>query len=251
MVEVAPSHRHTQSALRLVMEGDGAYTAVAGERAPMRTGDLLLTPSWTWHDHGNDGDSPAIWLDGLDVQLVRFLGASFTEPYLEASQPLTRPEGDSRARYGRNMLPFGEAIGNPASPILHYPHDDYREALERMRARDDWDICHGLKLAFINPRDGGPVMPTLDVFVQLLPAGFATEPYRSTDAVVLSVVEGEGEAVIGDQAFSLKPRDTLVVPGWTPWRLAAAGDLVVVGFSDGGVQRKLGLWREQRGDAPG
>ena len=64
--EVAPSHRHTQSALRLVMEGDGAYTAVEGERAPMRPGDLLLTPSWTWHDHGNDGDSPAIWLDGRD-----------------------------------------------------------------------------------------------------------------------------------------------------------------------------------------
>jgi hypothetical protein len=37
--EVAPSHRHTQSALRFVLEGKGAYTAVDGERASMHPGD--------------------------------------------------------------------------------------------------------------------------------------------------------------------------------------------------------------------
>src|SRR5512147_2767193 len=45
--EVAPSHRHAQSALRLVLEGNGAYTAVDGERVPMHPGDLIVTPSWT------------------------------------------------------------------------------------------------------------------------------------------------------------------------------------------------------------
>ena len=77
--EVAPAHRHTQSALRLVLDGEGAYTAVDGERTTMRYGDFIITPSWTFHDHGNDGADPVVWLDGLDIPLVRFLDAGFAE----------------------------------------------------------------------------------------------------------------------------------------------------------------------------
>ena len=63
--EVAPSHRHTQSALRFIVEGEGAYTAVGGERIPMRPGDFIVTPGWSWHDHGNEGSGPVVWLDGV------------------------------------------------------------------------------------------------------------------------------------------------------------------------------------------
>ena len=68
--EIAPSHRHTQSALRFVMHGNGAYTAVDGEKTIMRPGDFIITPSWTWHDHGNESEEPMIWLDGLDIPMV-------------------------------------------------------------------------------------------------------------------------------------------------------------------------------------
>ena len=68
--EVAPSHRHAQSALRFVVEGSGAYTAVDGERATMRPADFIVTPSWTFHDHGNPGKEPVIWLDGLDIPMI-------------------------------------------------------------------------------------------------------------------------------------------------------------------------------------
>jgi gentisate 1,2-dioxygenase len=44
--EVAPAHRHSQSALRFVLEGDGAHTAVNGERTPMRYGDFIITRRW-------------------------------------------------------------------------------------------------------------------------------------------------------------------------------------------------------------
>ncbi len=77
--EVAPSHRHTQSALRFIVEGSGAYTAVDGERTTMRPGDFIITPSWTWHDHGHDGTGPVIWLDGLDIPMIRFFDAGFAE----------------------------------------------------------------------------------------------------------------------------------------------------------------------------
>ena len=33
--EIAPAHRHTQSALRFIIEGHDAYTAVDGERTMM------------------------------------------------------------------------------------------------------------------------------------------------------------------------------------------------------------------------
>ena len=54
----------------LVMHGNGAYTAVDGEKTIMRPGDFIITPSWTWHDHGNESNEPMIWLDGLDIPMV-------------------------------------------------------------------------------------------------------------------------------------------------------------------------------------
>src|SRR5262245_14840910 len=104
--EVAPSHRHSQSALRFVVEGDGAYTAVDGERTTMHPGDFIITPSWTFHDHGNPGDVPAIWLDGLDFPIVNMFDASFAEHYPERVQPVARNEGDALVRYGANLLPL-------------------------------------------------------------------------------------------------------------------------------------------------
>ncbi len=92
--EVAPSHRHAASAMRFVLEGDGAaYTAVDGERTTMRPGDFVLTPFWTFHDHGNPGEAPVIWLDGLDVPIVNMFSASFAGHHDEEMQPVTRGEG--------------------------------------------------------------------------------------------------------------------------------------------------------------
>src|SRR5690606_23171672 len=103
--EVAPAHRHAQSALRFIIEGSKGYTAVDGERVYMSPGDFIITPSWTWHDHGHEGEGPMVWLDGLDIPLVQALDASFIEGYGHDAHPVTRPVGDTLARYGANMLP--------------------------------------------------------------------------------------------------------------------------------------------------
>src|SRR5512133_2646964 len=128
--EVAAAHRHTQSALRLVLDGEGAYTAVDGERTTMRFGDFIITPSWTYHDHGNDGRDPVVWLDGLDIPLVRFPDAGFAEKSTVRSQADARPEGDSLFRYGYNMLPLDHAP-SPAEPsrVFVYPFARTKEAL--------------------------------------------------------------------------------------------------------------------------
>ena len=75
--EIAPSHRHSQSALRFIVEGSGAFTAVDGERTVMHPGDFIITPSWTWHDHGNPGAEPVVWMDGLDIRIVELFAAQF------------------------------------------------------------------------------------------------------------------------------------------------------------------------------
>ena len=213
--EVAPAHRYSQSALRFVVEGEGAYTAVEGERTTMAEGDFVITPHWTWHDHGNDSERPMIWLDGLDIPMVQFFDASFAERLGDDRQPLSRPEGDSLARYGQGLLPVDHEPGSLASPVFNYPYARSREALEAMRRREAWDPCHGLKLRYANPVDGGYAMPTIAAHLQLLPAGFETASYRATDAAVFAVVEGRGETRIGGEAvFSWGPCDIFVAPSW-------------------------------------
>ena len=246
--EVAPAHRHTQSALRFVLDGEGAFTAVDGERAVMRPFDLVLTPNWQWHDHGNESGRPMIWLDGLDIPTVRFYGASFAERSEAKSQAEAAPAGDSALRYGRNLRPFrGTAADRrPArQPLFHYPYAEWRESLAALAAAGAPDPHLGHALEFANPADGGPVMPTIAAHVRLLPKGFATQPRRATDGTVFVVVEGEGTARVEGEAIPLRPRDLLVVPSWRELVLEAGSDLVLFGYSDKAAQEKLGLWREE------
>ena len=245
--EVAPSHRHTQSALRFIVEGAGAYTAVNGERSVMHPGDFIITPSWTWHDHGNPGDEPVVWMDGLDIQIVALFDAQFAENYPEEVQPVTRREGDSLARYGSNLAPLDPVASfGKTSPIFSYPYARSREALDALSRNGAPDACHGWKMQFINPLSGGPAMPTIGAFIQLLPKGMRTSPYRSTDSTVYSVAEGKGKVKIANEEFTFEPRDTFVAPSWHPVSIEAAEDCVLFSYSDRPAQAALGLWREQR-----
>ena len=105
-----------------MLEGSGAYTAVEGERTTMNPGDFILTPSWTYHDHGNPSDGPMVWLDGLDIPIVNLFDTSFAEHYPGEVQPNTIAYGDSLARYGANMLPVDYSPTRPSSPIFNYPY---------------------------------------------------------------------------------------------------------------------------------
>ena len=253
--EVAPSHRHTQSALRFIVEGSGAFTAVNGERTTMRPGDFIITPSWTWHDHGSDATEPVVWLDGLDIPLIRFLDAGFAENAPTKSQTVTRAEGTSFAQYGHNMAPVrvNSQAGTPfgqTSPIFSYPYERSREALHKLEQSAPIDAWDGVKLRYINPLTGGSPMPTMQTFMQRLPAGFTGLPYRQTDGAVFSVVEGTGSVRIESkgvvQNFEFSPRDHFVVPSWHTATFSSPNGCVLFSYSDRPVHQALGIHQEER-----
>lgn len=245
--EVAPAHRHAQSALRFVLEGDGAHTAVNGERTTMHYGDFIITPPMAWHDHGNESKDPIFWLDGLDIPIVQFLDASFSDHHDEDEQPITRAVGDADARFGSNLLPVDQKVVAGASPVFNYPYAKTREALAKLAASGPLDDCHGLKMRYSNPVTGGYPMTTIGAFIQLLPKGFTTAPYRSTDATVFVAVEGRGRTRIGaDFTIDWQPRDIFVVPSWKRVVHECSEESVLFSFSDRPVQEVLCLFREER-----
>jgi len=243
--EIARTHRHAPNALRFIIEGEGAYTAVEGERVMMKPGDFVTTPNWAWHDHGNVGSEPVVWLDGLDLAFANLFGAHFREEYPQESQPVTRAEGDAGARYGANLLPLDYRPKGPASPVLSYPYDRTREALERLSRSSDPDAAQGYRLRYANPATGGHPFPTMAVFMQWLPKGYAGRRARSTDGAVYCVVEGRGSVVIGETRFDFSPHDVFVVPSWEFCQLTAATDSVLFSYSDRAAQEALGFWREE------
>jgi gentisate 1,2-dioxygenase len=249
--EVAPSHRHTQSALRFIVAGSGAYTAVDGERTTMQPGDFIITPSMAFHDHGHEGDEPMVWLDGLDIPMLRFFDAGFAENDTRPSQEISRPEGASFARYGHNMAPLRAASPYGAtSPIFSYPFQNVLEALSKMQRLEPVDAWDGFKLRYTNPLTGGWPMPTMGTFMQLLPKGFAGRPYRQTDGTVFSVVRGAGTAYItspaGQTEFHFEPRDHFVVPSWHTLRLTSTEGCMLFSYSDRPVHQALGIHKEER-----
>ena len=250
--EVAPAHRHTQTALRLVLDGEGAYTAVDGERTTMRYGDFIITPSWTFHDHGNVGPDPVVWLDGLDIPLVRFLDAGFAEKSTTKSQADTRARGRrapplrqqhaaARPRAAAARADAGVRLSvraHPGSAARHRPRPGrcplrLQAALRRPGDRPLADADHRHLRATPAPRLRDPAVPQQRQHGLRLPRRRRRRDDRRTG--------GNGE-----QVFDFAPRDVFVVPSWHAFTLAARSDTLLFSFSDRPVQQVLGLWREQR-----
>jgi gentisate 1,2-dioxygenase len=244
--EIAPAHRHTASALRFIIEGKDAFTAVAGERTTMQPGDFVITPSWTWHDHGNEGNGPMVWLDGLDMHVINMLAASFREDMGGRAHKLERPEGAAPAEFGNNLMPVDVTHRSQTSPIFNYPYRKSRESLDALARMRDPDPWQAHKMKFINPVNGGWAMPTLSTWIQLIPKGFKSAPYRSTDSAVFTVVEGHGRSTSGGETFNWGPHDIFVAPSWMAHTHEASDDAVLFIYSDRVIQEKLDIWRESK-----
>ena len=159
--EIADAHQHVASAIRFVLKGKGAYTAVEGEKAEMEHGDFIITANWAPHDHGNPGKEPVMWLDVLDMPTINHFQASFASHFDEKMQNVNHENGDSFERYATGVLPDGAPVHLNRSPVINYPYAKMRPILERLKSTGDIDQRHGARVRYANPINGGPVLPTI------------------------------------------------------------------------------------------
>jgi gentisate 1,2-dioxygenase len=247
--ETALAHHHTPAALRIIIEGEGAYTCTNGERCWMEPGDLILTPAWSYHDHKNEGNGPMLWLDGLDVPLIDAMDTIFFELYPgKRTQPHTQADQASMARFAApGMRPANFSWDKNYSPLTKYPWKNMVQALDGMLASDA-SPYDDLRLEYFNPHTGGPVMPTIACYAQKLRAGAHTQKHRHNNATIYHVFRGSGYTVIDEQRLDWSERDVFVIPGWH-WHehvnLSASADAVLISYTDEPLLRTLGILREE------
>ncbi|MBV8086492.1 MAG: cupin domain-containing protein, partial [Chloroflexi bacterium] len=211
--EVAPAHRHTPNAIRFIIQGSRAFTTVNGDKCFMERGDLVLTPNWTWHDHGHEGDEPMIWMDGLDIPLTLDLEAVFFEPYGGMQQQAVATNVSERRYRVGQLKPATTAKDEGFPGLLNYKWSQTWDVLSSLTAADA-SPYDDLALEYINPYTGGPVFPTLACRAQRIRPGVHTVARRQVNSKVYHVFDGEGCSIIAGQRFDWKRGDFFCVPTW-------------------------------------
>ncbi|WP_166351741.1 cupin domain-containing protein [Phytoactinopolyspora limicola] len=250
--ETAQAHRHTANAFRFIIEGEGAYTTVNGERVHMRPGDLLLTPGWHWHDHYHEGDGPMMWLDGLDYPLINALEAGFFQLYGQRSQPAERPDDISHRQFIHGRLnPLWIQPDPVNSPIGNYPWTETERALASIGDDADGSRYDGVLLEYTNPHTGGPVMPTISCRIARLRPGFNGAAHRHTSSTVYHVVSGSGRTEVDGEVLEWGEKDVFAIPGWVGHRHingSRSDDVLLMSYTNEPVHRALGIYREEHLD---
>src|SRR5262245_2321406 len=263
--DVAPAHIHSANASRTILSDHGGYTNIEGERCDAKRGDLILTPNGTWHDHGNDSDTPVIWIDMLDWPLFEYLDIAWVDLDYQGAgdknnakiQRTEHTDGYSSRLYGAGgLMPtfvsHQRGWGHGPTPLIHYRGADVRDALNALRS-EAGDPYEGIKLDFINPVTGNPVYHTMNYAAQLLRPGEETRLKRETCNTFMVVLEGTGRTEIGGQTFEWEPNDILMLPNFL-WRRhinTGKSDAVIYTVSDLAFMRNIGQYRAQGKDGNG
>ncbi len=224
--EIMPPHRHTPNAVRFGLTGTQNFTGVEGENITFGPGDLVLTPHYTWHNHGNQGDTPAINLSVLDIPLVDMLGAaSFEHDYTEEVDGKRERRVVQSARfsadYSQSIYGHGGLLprfvshdrgAGGASPMYVYRWQVMREALASFMEWDG-DTREAILIEYVDPTNGGPIFKTITFFAQMLRPGERTRPIKQSASLLVAPVEGQGHSIIDGNRYEWAPHDTMAVPG--------------------------------------
>jgi gentisate 1,2-dioxygenase len=221
--EIAPAHRHTPNAVRFMLHGEGAFTTVEGDKCVMRRGDLVITPSMTWHDHGNEGAEPVMWTDGLDSPVVRYLENLHMDPFPGEQQPVRE--------------------GPPARHVHHRWAESHAELLRR--ASGAGDPFDDVLMEYLDPATGASVVPTLGCYLQMLRPGVHTRAHRESSSAVYHVVSGSGRTVVDGQTFAWTEGDFFAIPPRAVHDHANPGaePAILFSFQDVPLVKALGHYR--------
>ncbi len=194
-----------------------------------------------WHEHGHDGDKPVVWLDVLDLPMIHYMEASYVT---EGRAQAVTDEAAEQAYLRGGVVPSSVFTrSQQAFPILRYPWDEVRAALETL-ARVQPDI-EAVQVTYINPETGADSLKILGLSALMLrPGETLALPARST-AMVFHQIEGGADVRLDGHSFSLDEADTCCVPGYTPITLInrSANKLAFVFIADDApLQKKLGVY---------
>jgi gentisate 1,2-dioxygenase len=219
--EIARAHRHVAFALRFIIEGDGAYTVVAGEKIAMARGDVILTPSWAYHDHGHEGKGPMIWLDGLDLPVYQFFPANFAQPYSADQYPAGAAAPDSHLKF-----PWAE-----------------------MQARLEADPGPYASADYVHRHTGAPLSRVIGAAAERLSGRCSSPTRRETAGIVYHVYEGRGLTRVGGDLLEWQRGDTFCIPSWAAYRHEAARDSYLFRYDDRPILEAIGAYRAEHDGA--
>jgi gentisate 1,2-dioxygenase len=216
--ETARAHRHTAFAMRFIIEGEGGFTAVNGNRIQMTRGDVIVTPTWNWHDHGKDGSGPMIWLDGLDLPQFQHYPVHFVEHYAEPRYPAVD-------------------VDTQKSPLV-FPWI-------RMKADLDSEGGSWVHKPYLH-EDGSEVSKIIGGSAERLDANALSPRRRETSSAVYHIISGSGYSLLGDDKIEWKAGDTFCLPSWIPYQHFASDETVYLyRFDDKPMLRALGFYRDE------
>ena len=255
--DVAPAHLHSPNASRTILSPHGGYTNVEGERCPAARGDVILTPNGTWHDHGNNGSEPVMWIDTLDWPVLEFLDLIWLDEDMPGATGNVRRQGESHAEgytqalYSRGgikprFVNHTRGIGVNTTPHIHFRGADIMDALNALR-RETGDPHEGVTVDLVNPVDGSAVFSTIGFGAQMLRAGEETLHKRETASTVFVVMKGRGQTELADTTFDWEENDIFVVPNFL-WRRhvnRSSSDAVLYTMTDAPLIEKIGQYRAQ------
>ena len=240
--EWAPSHRHTPNAVRLIVEGEGAYTTVEGEKCPMEHGDLILTPSGMWHEHGHDGDKEVIWLDVLDLPLVYYAEAT----YVQGGEGQTIDKVLDASVYGGGIVPSRHFTRTQSTtPIIRYKWSDAKAALETIAAVEpNTDI---VQIAYVNPETGEDCQKIIGYSAIMLRPNESVKLPRRSSAMVFHIIDGLVNVGVDHTSFAMSRADTSCAPCFANVTLTNQRNEASFVFvaDEAPFQKKLGLYSER------
>ncbi|MEM1019260.1 MAG: cupin domain-containing protein [Pseudomonadota bacterium] len=240
--ETAPNHVHTPSAARIVVEGEGGYTTVDGEKLPMEEGDVILTPGGEWHEHGHDGDEPVVWLDALDLPVFYYLEGSYAREG-DLQSPRNRPDASQVEYLASGLAPTRKrSEAARRYPMVRYPWVRTQQALREMLRY----AAHGFaELDYVNPETGADALPTIGFTAGMMAAGASVTPPMRSSSAAIHIISGRGKTTVNGETFTWGPKDTFSVPVFAEVSHQADEEAFLIKVHDRPLQEKLGYYEER------
>lgn len=185
--ERAPNHKHSHTATRLIIEGEGGIAIIDGKEHKMNKGDLIITPPWFWHEHFNTKDSPVLWLDILDLPIVEEFDISFGEI---------------------------EETGNENQPLpcqtFRFPWEETKENL--LNLGKNIEIGKSVRINYVDPKTHQSAVKTIGLSALMVRPNETIEIQESYVSSIMHIIEGHISIKVNEESYEVKASDTLSVP---------------------------------------